>query len=56
MLLDINQLWPQDILAVQDTVQVQGSTEILSLREGNRTMFPEPGVAHVPKHSDQPTG
>ena len=27
MMLDINQLWPQDILAVQDKVQVQESFE-----------------------------
>ena len=31
MLLDINQLWPQDILAVQDTVQVHGSDQVHSI-------------------------
>ena len=30
MLLDLNQLWLQDVLAVQDTVQVQGSDLIHS--------------------------
>ena len=32
MLLDINQLWPQDVSFVQDTVQVQGSKETHSLQ------------------------
>ena len=32
MMFDINQLWPQDILAVQDNVQVQESCETHQLR------------------------
>ena len=43
MLLDLNQLWLQDVLAVQDTVQVQGS-ELIHPDNLKDVLEPEPAV------------
>ena len=53
MLLDINQLWPQDAFAVQDTVQVQGSKPIHSIQTAEPVSKDQPAATASPADAEQ---
>ena len=53
MLLDINQLWPQDAFAVQDTVQVQGSNPIQSIQTAELISKGQPAATASPIDAEQ---
>ena len=53
MLLDINQLWPQDAFAVQDTVQVQGSNPIQSIQTAELVSKSQPAATASPIDAEQ---